>query len=106
MTIDELRLLVARGETEHVEFKRSTGNLSEGLKTVCAMLNGTRPGYVVFGVNDRSDLVGQEVSTRTLEDIANNLRKIQPPCAHAVERETVNLENGRAVIVLRTCGDG
>jgi ATP-dependent DNA helicase RecG len=102
VTIEELRMLVAEGESEHLEFKCSTGSLSDGIKSVCAMLNGALPGIVLFGVNDRGDVVGQEVSTRTREDVANDLRKIEPPAFPTVE--SVSLENGREVIALRVPG--
>src|SRR5215212_9419888 len=97
VTIQELRDLVVQGESEQLEFKRSTGSLSDGIKTVCAMLNGSLPGFVLFGVNDRGDIVGQDVSARTREDVANELRKIEPPAFPNVE--TVRLDNGRDIIV-------
>ena len=64
----ELKRLVTDGESEQVEFKRSTGQRTEAMKAVCAMLNGLG-GFVLFGVDDRS-IIGQEVSARTHEDIA------------------------------------
>jgi len=105
VTIEELGMLVAQGESEHLEFKRSTGSLSDGIKTVCAMLNAAVPGVVLFGVSDRGDLVGQDVSTRTLEDVANELRKMEPPCAHAVEQRVIELTGARSAIVLLVRGD-
>ena len=40
MNQKELTTPVTNGETEQVEFKRTTGQLSEPVRTVCAMLNG------------------------------------------------------------------
>lgn len=40
MLLDEFKNIVLAGEPELVEFKRSTGQRTEGAKTVCAMLNG------------------------------------------------------------------
>jgi hypothetical protein len=37
MTLDELRALVAAGEAEHMEFKKSTGELRAGVESLCAM---------------------------------------------------------------------
>lgn len=101
MNLQSLATLVARGESEKLELKRSTGQRSEAMKTVCAMLNGMG-GFVVFGASDRGELVGQDVSPRTLEDVANELRRIEPPAFPDVE--TVDLENGRSVVVLRVPG--
>ena len=102
MNLEQLTALVARGESEHLEFKRSTGSLNEGVKTVCAMLNSPLPGYVLFGVNDRGEIVGQEISTRTLEELANELRKIEPPALPDVEQ--VDLDHGRSVLAISVSG--
>jgi len=40
MNFLELHKLVRQGEGERIEFKRSTGQRSEAMRTVCAMLNG------------------------------------------------------------------
>ena len=41
MNLQELTKLVPGGESDRLEFKRSTGQRSSAMKTVCAMLNGT-----------------------------------------------------------------
>ncbi len=40
MNIRELKELISNGESERLEFKRSTGQRTEPAKAVCAMLNG------------------------------------------------------------------
>ena len=40
MTISELEALVRRGESDSVEFKKSTGQLTRAAETLCAFLNG------------------------------------------------------------------
>lgn len=47
MRLEELQQLVAKGESESLEFKKTTGQRSEAAKTVCAMLNGLG-GFVLF----------------------------------------------------------
>lgn len=98
MNLVELNQLVAQGESAHLEFKRSTGQLAAGVKTVCGMLNGTG-GFILFGVSDRGDVVGQDVVAHTIEGITQELRRIEPPAFPDIE--TVPLENSRSVIVLR-----
>ena len=102
MNLQSLVELVAGGESETLEFKRTTGELKGGMQTTCAMLNGALPGFVLFGVGERGELSGQVVSTKTLEDVANGLRRIEPPAFPDVE--TIDLENGKAVIALRIPG--
>ena len=103
MNLNELRELASEGESERIEFKRSTGQRGEAAKTVCAMLNGVG-GFVLFGVSDVGEVAGQQVSARTLEDIATELRRIEPPAFPDIE--TINLPNGSAVILLTVSGGG
>jgi len=103
MNLSELKTLVRKGESERVEFKKSTGQRTSAAKTVCAMLNGLG-GFVIFGVNDKGELVGQQVSTKTIEGISRELNKIDPPAFPDIE--TINLKGDRAVIVLTITGGG
>jgi ATP-dependent DNA helicase RecG len=95
--------LVAQGESERIEFKRSTGQRTEGVKTVCGMLNGLG-GFLLFGVTNDGQVSGQEVSSRTLEDIGHELQRVEPPAFPDIE--TVALESGNSVIALRVPGGG
>lgn len=101
MHLDELRQLVAKGESEFLEFKKTTGQRTEAAKTVCALLNGLG-GFLFFGVSDKGEILGQQVAAKTLEDISFELRKIEPPAFPEIE--TVSLGNDRAVIVIRITG--
>ena len=101
MNPDELRAIVSGGESDKVEFKKSTGQRSDGAKTVCAMLNG-EGGFVVFGVTNSGEIRGQEVSARTIEDLVHELRRIDPQPLLSPER--VALGNGREVIIISVPG--
>jgi ATP-dependent DNA helicase RecG len=103
VNLQELTELVRIGESERLEWKRTTGQRVDAMRTVCALLNGLG-GFVLFGVTDRGQIIGQQVSTHTLEEIANELRRIEPPAFPDVE--TVALANGHTVIVLRVPGGG
>ena len=103
MNLEELREIVGMGESSLAEFKATTGQLSSGIKTVCAMLNGLG-GFILFGVSDRGEIRGQLVSSGTLADIATELRRIEPPAFPDIE--TVRLSDGNAVIALRVPGGG
>ncbi|RLC08735.1 MAG: AAA family ATPase [Deltaproteobacteria bacterium] len=103
MNLDDLKDLVRKGESDRVEFKRSTGQRTAAAKTVCAMLNGLG-GFVIFGVTDKGEIIGQEVSTKTLEDLASELRRIEPPAFPEIE--TIPLKENRSVIVISSPGGG
>lgn len=49
VTLEELKAMTAAGESETVEFKKTTGQRSEAARSLCAMLNN-RGGSVIFGV--------------------------------------------------------
>ena len=102
MNLEELKQLIKNGESERLEFKRSTGQRSEAAKTVCAMLNGVG-GFVLIGVSDKGEILGQHVISKTLEDMAIEMRRISPPAFP--EMEAVTIGNEKSVIVLRVNGE-
>lgn len=103
MNLRELAHLVSTGESERLEFKRSTGQRSEAAKTVCGMLNGLG-GIVLFGVSDQGVVCGQQVSAKTIEDLVAEQKRIEPPAFPDIE--TVTLENGNQVIAVLVHGGG
>jgi len=69
---DELRALLAAGESETVEFKNSTAQLTRAGETLCAFLNG-EGGRVLIGVSPSGELLGQQVADKTQREIASML---------------------------------
>jgi len=98
MTLEQLEELVRRGESETLEFKKSTSRLKQAGQTLCAFLNA-RGGTVLLGVADDGRIIGQDVSDSTLRGIANLLSRFEPPAEVAIER--VRLDSGREVLALR-----
>jgi len=66
------------GESETLELKRTTDERREAARTICAMLNH-RGGRVIFGVEPDGRIIGQMVSDRTVEEVAQDLSEIEPP---------------------------
>lgn len=80
MIIEDLNIvkrLIAEKEGGLVEFKETTGQLERGMETLCAFLNGNG-GTVLFGVNDKGKIIGQEVSDKTKRDIAEAINRLEP----------------------------
>lgn len=96
-TIAELTALLKKGEGRTLEFKRSTAELREGLKTACAFLNGSG-GLVLFGVRSDARPEGQQVSDKTLREIAEALGQFEPPVNIEIAR--VSVAEGREVLIL------
>ena len=98
MTPDQIRATAARSESETLEFKHTTGTRREAAQTVCAMLN-QRGGQVLFGVTPIGDVVGQQVSERTIEEVSAEIQRVDPPAFPEIER--VQVAGGREVIAVR-----
>jgi ATP-dependent DNA helicase RecG len=98
MTPEQIASWAASGESETLEFKRTTGERKEAARTICAMLNH-RGGCVVFGV-DGGRAVGQHLSDRSIEEVAQELREIDPPVFPVLDR--INVGHEREVLVVST----
>ena len=102
MTLEEVRKLAATGESETLEFKKSTGERTEAAKAVCAMLNH-RGGIVLLGVTPEGKVVGQEVSDHTIERVSAEIQRIEPPAFPDVERHSID---GIQEVILIRAGSG
>src|SRR5262245_33955618 len=102
MQFEELKKLVSKGESVDREFKKTTGQRTEAAKTVVAMLNGNG-GFVFFGVTDKGEIIGQQVSNKTLEDIAAEFRRIEPPAFPEIE--IIPIKEDKKVIAIRVVGE-
>jgi len=78
MKLAQLKALIKQGESQYLEFKSSTGSLSAGMQTICAFLNSSEGGILIFGVKDDGKIVGQQVTDKTRKEIAAELNKIEP----------------------------
>jgi ATP-dependent DNA helicase RecG len=100
MILEEFRALATEGESERLEFKRSTAEVERALRTACGMLNCGIVGYVVFGVANSGHISGQPVGDNTLEGIAQRLQTaFEPPPPIGIDR--VPIEGNNEAIVLR-----
>ena len=97
MTGRELDAIVTRGESEEIEFKQSIDQCRSAAKTVCAMLNAGG-GFVLFGVSDQGEIVGQEASAKILEEVVNELKNIEP--GMPLDPSIVAIGENRSVIAL------
>lgn len=93
----DIEALVVNGESETLEFKRSTAELRRAGETLCAFLNG-EGGQVLIGVASGGEVVGQQVADSTLRDIATMVGRFEPSAR--IEMDRVDVGDGRTVIVL------
>ena len=94
---DEIVNLILKGESDTLEFKKSTGLMREGIETVCAFANH-RGGYLVFGVDDDDAILGQQVTDDTIKNIANAVKLNTDPKLYPSIKKVV-LESKSCILV-------
>ena len=99
VTLDEIRRIVASGESETLEFKETTGRRREAAITLCAMLNH-QGGTVLFGVTPGGKISGQQVSDRTIEEVSAEVAEIDPPVFPTIAQRHV--DGGKSVVSVST----
>lgn len=98
MTLKQLEQLVKKGESEILEFKKSTANLSAAMETVCAFLNSDRGGTVLIGVKDDGTILGQDLNDKNLQDMAAEIKRLEPTAK--IDVQYIQLKTEKKVIVL------
>lgn len=94
---DEILDLIEKGESETVEFKKSTASLREGIETSCAFANH-RGGYLLFGIDDNGAILGQQVTDDTIKNIANAVKlNTDPKLYPGIER--IELKGKTCILV-------
>lgn len=89
MDLTGLSALVAAGESVGLELKKSTAEKDRACRTLCALANG-QGGMVVFGVTPAGKVVGQRVTDRTLEELAQEFQGFEPPLFPQLQRVAVS----------------
>jgi len=97
MLKDGILELIEKGESETVEFKKSTASLREGIETGCAFANH-RGGYLLFGIDDNGSIIGQNVTDDTLKNIANAIKLNTDPKLYPLI-EKIELEGKICILV-------
>lgn len=89
-------------ETETIEFKKSTGELKEGVVSLSSMLNKHSDGTVYFGVKNDGEVIGQKIGDNTLRDISQMVANAIKP--QIIPTITLELLDGKNVIKVHAQG--
>jgi len=103
LNFQDIETLVYRGESDTLEYKKSTSELHSVGKTLCGLLN-RHGGNVLMGVTDNKHIVGQDISDQTQQEIANVIKKIEPAPMIDIDYVQVN-HSSRQVIILTAYQD-
>ncbi len=78
-------------ENEVIEFKKTTGELKEGIISIVSILNKHQNGKLYFGIKDNGEIIGQEVSTKTIRDVSKAISEnIEPKIYPTVNKIKLN----------------
>jgi len=81
-------------ETEQIEFKKSTGELKEGVISIASMLNKHGSCELYFGVKNDGEAIGQQIGNDTLREISQAIANfIKPQIIPSISFELVGENN-------------
>ena len=94
---ENLQDLLAQGEGQRLEFKRSLAELETGARSVTAMANADG-GSVVFGVRDDGTILGMEIGAQTRERVVQAITANTDPTLYP-SVEVVKLDEQTIILV-------
>lgn len=57
-------------ETETLEYKKTTSELNEAINSIVGILNKHNKGTLYFGIKNNGEVIGQQISDKTLREIS------------------------------------
>ncbi|MBI5447469.1 MAG: putative DNA binding domain-containing protein [Gammaproteobacteria bacterium] len=105
MDLSQVKALIQQGESHNLEFKKSTTQLKPACETICAFLN-TKGGTVLIGVKDDGQIIGQHLTDNTRQEIAREIKKIEPPSNEQINIDYVLFDDNKFVIVIDVIAGG
>ncbi len=104
MTIDDIKDMIAADESRTLGLKKRTGELKDGMHSACAFLKANG-GWLIFAVTPKSlKIIGQQVTDRTQQEIAQALAGLEPAVDVNVEYVDVPEYPGHKVIAMHFDG--
>lgn len=78
-------------ENEVIEFKKTTGELKEGIISIISILNKHQSGKLYFGIKDNGEIIGQDVSSKTIREVSKAISEnIEPKIYPVVNKVKLN----------------
>jgi len=85
-------------ESDRLEWKKSTSQLDNSLKTICGFLNH-KGGIIKFGIDNRGNMIGQDISDNTIKNITQKVtHKIKPEFIPKIKKVK---ENKKTILVIK-----
>ena len=85
-------------ESEVMEFKKTTSELKEAIVSIVSILNKHQSGKLYFGIKDNGEIVGQDVSSKTLREVSKTISEnIEPKIYPTVNK--IKLDDKECILV-------
>ena len=95
MNIDKI---IKAGESETLEFKKSTGEWKEIVETISAFAN-KKGGVILVGVDEKKEVCGVAIGKGTIEDLTNKiLSNTEPKVYPEIGIQSLN---GKKIIYIK-----
>ena len=85
-------------ENEVIEFKKTTGELKEGIISIVAILNKHQSGKLYFGIKDNGEIIGQEVSSKTIREVSKAISENIEPRIYPIVNK-IKLDEKECILV-------
>jgi ATP-dependent DNA helicase RecG len=105
MDRNQLENLIKQGESHTSEFKATASLFKPAFLTACGFLNGDG-GVVLIGVKNNGEIHGQDVTDNTRQEIAREIKKIEPPAQGQIGIKFVPTQENKFVIALEVLKGG
>lgn len=85
-------------ENEIIEFKKTTGELKEGIISIVSILNKHQMGKLYFGIKDDGEIAGQNVSSKTIREVSKAISENIEPRIYPVVNK-IKLADKECILV-------
>ncbi|MEA2082474.1 MAG: putative DNA binding domain-containing protein [Elusimicrobiota bacterium] len=76
--MNDIKKVISRGESETLEFKKTSSDWKAIIKTISAFGN-TRGGNIFIGVSDAGKVSGVQIGRKTIEDLVHKIKENTDP---------------------------
>jgi len=85
-------------ESENLELKKSTSELKEAIISIVSILNKSKKGSLYFGIKDTGEVLGQEVTNKTIRNVTKTISEnIEPKIYPSVSK--IIIEGKECIVV-------
>lgn len=85
-------------ENEVIEFKKTTGELKEGIISIVSILNKHQGGKLYFGIKDNGEIIGQDVSSKTIREVSKSISENIEPKIYPIVNK-IKLDDKECILV-------